>query len=299
VLSNPEKRARFDAVGPNEFLYDLSDAEILEHIRETLKRDYFSELENKDFLQGNNVEYRLTITFMEAVNGTEKKIEYPARVTCTTCYGVGAPVGAEVKPCVECKSMGYKTTSGRIMQQQTSCLNCGGYGSTIKNACKMCKGRGTIMGKRKLLVKVPAGIDDDHDLRVKDKGDVGDRNSGKSGILFLPIMVEKHEKFYRNKKDIHVDVPISVTQATLGDTVVVPTLQGGTVQVAVLPGTQPDSERILSGKGIQGGKQVVHFKVHVPTKVTKKQKESIRLFTREEEQKPTLWAKIKKVCRVG
>ena len=181
-----------------------------------------------------------------------------------------------------------------------SCRSCNGEGQIIKDKCKSCGGQGAVLDKKTLNVKIPAGVDDGNNIRLPNQGDAGIRGAP-PGHLFIHLRVKPHEVFVRSGSDVHLDVPITVSQAILGGTVQIPTLQG-TVELKVPNGTQPNDKRVLRSKGIKRlnsteyGSQYVHFKVIVPDSLSDKQKELIEEFAKEENERSknsSFFSKIK------
>jgi len=202
-------------------------------------------------------------------------------------------LGSIVTSCVTCDKLGYTKTGKGIFQVRQVCKNCKGYGTVIDSPCQSCKGSGTVETTRKLKVTVPAGVDMDHQLRLKEKGHEGDRNSGKHGDLYLSINVEEHPNFVRKDSEIHFTKPITIGQAILGGTISVSTLDG-VVSVKIPSGTQSGTTRTLKGKGVcpvgskKRGNFHIHWQVQIPTDITKEQAELMEEFSKDEEiQKPS------------
>jgi len=242
--------------------------------------------------RGSDVEVPLKVTFMEAVQGSEKEIKFNSRVTCNTCNGSGAKPGSKANTCNKCNGKGSEVVSNGFLNFSTVCRNCDGEGKVVSNKdlCSTCRGRGTKVESKTVKVKIPQGVDNDSIIRIHGQGHAGDKGA-KSGHLFVRLQVTPDQIFKRdeNSIDIHVEVPINVGQAILGGSVVVPTLTGD-VEVKIPPGTQPFEKRVLKGKGIKKpnsthhGNQYLHFKVTIPSssQLTPKQKDLIEEFQKEE-----------------
>ncbi len=237
--------------------------------------------------RGGDVHVSLPLTFMEAAHGCTKTIQINVMDTCADCHGSGAAAGTQPVTCEHCHGTGYVTVQkqsmfGTVMRSSSPCPVCGGKGKTIASPCGKCSGSGRVRIKRKLEVTVPAGIDDDQSLQLSGRGDAG-LNGGPNGNVIVVVSVRPDPLFERRRYDVSVNVPISFTQAALGDEVTVPTVDGK-IKFTVPDGTQPGSVFRLKGKGIQylnkGGRgdQYVEVQVEIPKKLNKEQKASLKSF---------------------
>ena len=236
--------------------------------------------------QGADLQYNLTVEFKDAVFGTEANIEIPRTETCDTCRGSGARPGTKPETCSVCHGTGQQevvqnTPFGRIVNRRV-CQNCRGQGKIVKEKCPTCHGSGQVKRRKKINVSIPAGIDNGAKLRVSGEGEPG-INGGPPGDLFIIIHVKPHEFFERDGDDIYCEVPITFTQAALGDELEVPTLDGR-VKLKIPAGTQTDTYFRLRNKGVPRlrgygqGDQHVKVVVVTPTKLTERQKELLREF---------------------
>ena len=237
--------------------------------------------------QGADLRFDLELTFEEAAFGVEKEIAVYRDEQCGHCHGNGAEPGSKVEECPKCHGTGQirvvQNTMLGQMQTVRPCPDCHGEGKIISDPCHECHGSGTVKRTKNLKVKVPAGVADGTRLRVSGEGAAGTKG-GPSGDLYVYLYVKRHEFFERDGYDVHCQIPINIVQATLGDEVEVPTLDGK-VTMKVPAGTQPGRTLRLKGKGIPvlnrkntRGDQMVHVKVVVPTKLTEKQKDALRNF---------------------
>lgn len=234
--------------------------------------------------KGSDLQFGLSIEFTEAVFGKETDLEIPKEVECDTCHGSGAKPGTGVETCKICHGTGQQevaanTPFGRIVNRRV-CTACEGRGKVYKEKCTSCRGSGRIKVRRKIHLNIPAGVDDGAQLRVSGEGEPG-INGGPPGDLYVVLRVKSHEFFEREGNDIYCEVPITFTQAALGDEIEVPTVDGR-VKLKVPAGTQTETYFRLRGKGVPhlrgNGRGDQHVKVRVitPTKLSDKQKELLR-----------------------
>lgn len=234
--------------------------------------------------KGQNVVAEIEITFEDAAFGCEREITYSRIETCASCGGSGAKEGSRPETCSYCNGRGSVRTQqnfmGMTMQSTQPCPKCGGSGRIIRDPCATCKGKGKVRRTKTVKAKVPAGIDDGQSFRVSGEGSVG-ANGGPCGDLLVSVSVKKHAIFERDGANVICQMPISFTQAALGATIEVPTLDGK-VRYNIPEGTQTGTTFRLRGKGIYyvgyktRGDQFVTVVVETPTKLTKEQKELLR-----------------------
>lgn len=261
--------------------------------------------------QGADLQYTMTLSFEEAVFGKETDIEIPREETCDTCNGNGAKPGTKPETCKHCNGSGQlnveqNTPFGRIVNRRV-CQHCNGTGKEIKHKCSTCGGTGKVKKRRKIHVKIPAGIDDGQQLRVSGQGEPG-VNGGPAGDLYVVFHVRSHEFFERNDDDIYCEMPITFVQAALGDEVEVPTLHGK-VKLKVPAGTQTGTKFRLRGKGVPNvrgygvGDQHVIVRIVTPTKLTEKQKQLLQEFAEisgkvpQGEQEEGFFSKVKRAFK--
>ena len=236
--------------------------------------------------RGENIMSRLDLTFEEAAFGCDKEISVPRIENCAACNGTGSADG-NIETCSKCRGTGQERVvqnfMGMQMQSTAPCSQCGGKGKIIKTHCNTCKGKGKVRRTNKVVVKVPAGVNDGQSVRVRGEGNVGS-GGAPNGDLLAEVHIKPHKLFKRREFDVYCEVPISFAQAALGAEIEVPTLDGK-VSYTIPEGTQTGREFILRGKGIpQVGNPKLrgdhHFSVVVetPTKLTNEQKELLRQF---------------------
>jgi molecular chaperone DnaJ len=231
---------------------------------------------------GNDLEFPLSITLKEAAQGVKKKVRFPRQELCGECQGSGAAPGSRAETCPQCQGAGQVRAAHGFFSVTRTCGQCHGVGQIITRPCRPCKGQGHIKSKREISVDIPAGIDTGARLRVTGEGEPG-VGGGPRGNLYLAIDVGAHPLFARNGADILCQVPISISQAALGTTISVPTLQGEEA-LKVPPGTQTGNELRMRGKGMpdlrgyRQGDQIVQVIVEIPAKLSRRQKELLMEF---------------------
>lgn len=238
--------------------------------------------------QGDDLQYRVNLSFEEAVFGAEKEIHYNREVTCKTCSGSGAKPGTSPVTCGRCHGHGVinvdtQTPLG-MMRRQVTCDVCHGTGQEIKDPCPTCRGTGREKQSHTVSVKIPAGVETGQQIRLAGQGEAG-FNGGPYGDLFVVINVNPSDKFTRDGSTIYYTLNISFVQAALGDTVEVPTVHGN-VEMVIPAGTQTGKTFRLKGKGaprLRGGSQgdqLVTVKIVTPTKLNNAQKEALLAFAK-------------------
>ncbi|MTQ90906.1 MULTISPECIES: molecular chaperone DnaJ [Streptococcus] len=238
--------------------------------------------------QGDDLQYRVNLSFEEAIFGAEKEVHYNREATCKTCSGSGAKPGTSPVTCGRCHGQGVinvdtQTPLG-MMRRQVTCDVCHGTGQEIKEPCQTCHGTGHEKQSHKVSVKIPAGVETGQQIRLAGQGEAG-FNGGPYGDLFVIINVNPSDKFTRDGSTIYYTLNISFVQAALGDTVEVPTVHGN-VEMTIPAGTQTGKTFRLKGKGaprLRGGSQGdqhVTVKIVTPTKLNAAQKEALLAFAK-------------------
>lgn len=299
VLSNPEKKARYDQFGhagvdPNfgagggyggfgGMDFDLGD----------IFGSFFGGgfggggTRNKNGpRKGSSIQARVTVSFEEAAFGCEKEITISRLDTCGTCGGNGCEPGTTPEVCSNCRGTGSVRTQQRtpfgVMQTTQECPNCHGTGKIIHQPCHDCKGTGSVRKQKRVNVNIPAGIDNGQTLSLRGQGNAG-VNGGPAGDLLITVTVTPHPEFEREGNSIYSTVHISVAQAILGTNLEVNTLDGR-VKYTIPEGTQSGTVFRLKGKGIPSirgmsrGDQFVTVIVDIPSGLNSSQKELLRKF---------------------
>ena len=234
--------------------------------------------------RGDDLRYDMTITFEEAFAGVEKQIDVPRLVTCEHCSGTGAEPGSGEETCPGCRGSGQIRRSGQsifgTVVTAATCPTCGGAGRLLKNPCAQCRGQGRLERTRRLAVRVPAGVDTGSQIRLSGEGGAGLRG-GPPGDLYVALRVKAHPHLARHDQDVIFELRVNIVQASLGDRIEIPTLEGS-VEIAIPPGTQNGQSFRLAGKGmpdVRGGRrgdQYVVVQIVVPKDLTAEQKALLR-----------------------
>ena len=252
-------------------------------------------------MRGSDLRYNLRISLEEAYAGLQKTVQVPTALACETCDGTGAESGAEPQQCPTCSGMGKVRASQGFFTVERTCPTCSGAGQIIQNPCKSCNGAGRVEKERSLSVNIPAGVETGTRIRLAGEGEAGMRG-GPSGDLYIFIDVADHTLFQRDGMNLYCQVPVSMTKASLGGDVEVPTIDGGRSRVKVPAGSQSGRQMRLRGKGmpsIRGaaqGDMMIELAVETPTNLTSKQKELLAEFEKlSEENNPQTSGFFKKV----
>ena len=232
--------------------------------------------------RGDDLRYDLEIAFEEAALGCEKEISVTKPERCESCEGSGVEAGAKVRVCPTCHGRGQVVSSRGIFSIAQSCPHCEGAGRVVDKPCRPCRGSGRVDRSSKIKLRIPAGVDTGSRLRSSGNGEAGLRG-GPPGDLYVVLHVRPHEIFQRDGDDLLCQVPVSLVQATLGDEIEVPTLNGKAV-IKIPAGTQPATLFRVKGKGIKNvqgyGHGDLHVKidVEVPTHLTSEQRAKFQEF---------------------
>ncbi len=305
VLSDPEKREIYDRYGTVragdifssnfENPFDLFDS---------LFENFFGTRSRTRPERGEDLSCDITLTFEESARGVEKEIKVPRNVTCPECSGNGYERGKSPDRCPACGGRGQRVLRQGFLTISSTCSRCHGTGFVITHPCRECNGEGVIERHEKIKVDVPPGVEDGSYLRMSGQGAEG-RHNGPRGDLFIRIHIKPHQLFTREGYDVLCEVPVSITQATLGAEIDVPTIDG-LKKIRVEPGTQNGTKIRIRNCGIfhpyghKRGDHVVIIRVQIPTKITDRQKELLKEFARigGEEVTPEVSSFLKKVKEI-
>jgi len=229
--------------------------------------------------QGGDIRYKLTISFLESAFGAEKRIQIPRSESCDNCQGTG---GTDVITCPRCKGTGRSSRGGRgLFNLSEACNQCGGSGKVMRSICNTCRGSGQVSQYRTITVRVPPGVEDGANLRLKGQGNSGVKG-GPPGDLYVNLQVQSHSDFKRDGKNVIYEASIPFTTAALGGEINVPTLKG-TATLKVPKGTQSNQMLRLKGQGIPDtrgnrGDQLVRISIEVPKRLTREQEKLLKQY---------------------
>lgn len=307
VLNDPQKKSQYDQFG-----HQANDGNPFGGFGgagfggfEDIISSFFgggARSQRREKAQGDDIQMRMTIDFMEAVLGTKKPVDVEVTEDCRHCHGSGAESAKDIDTCNRCHGTGYINIEQRTflgtMRSQSACPVCGGKGQTIKNKCHVCLGNGRTRTKKNVDVKIPAGVDNDMTLRVPGYGH-GGKKGAESGDLYINFRVRPHKIFKRQGTDIILDLPITFTQAALGDKVEVPTIHGK-VDLTIPAGIQSGTALRLKDKGtsdVRSGKkgdQNVMITVETPKNLSGEEKKIFeQLKNLDAPRKKSTWDKFK------
>ncbi len=289
VLSDPEKRSRYDQFGHSRGGFEgfggapFGGANI---------NDIFSDLFGEMFGggrgrrsqrgRGADLRFNLEVSFEEAAFGCEAQIKLKKPKRCEVCHGQGSKPGSAPRTCPTCHGSGELRLTQGFFSIARPCHQCGGSGRVITDPCTQCKGAGAVEVESQLTVKVPPGVDSGTRLKLGGEGEPGE-NGGPNGDLYVTLHVKEHPIFSREDTEVLCEVPISFTQAALGATLDVPTLDGKE-KLKIPPGTQTGKVFRLKGKGIPAlngygrGDQHVRVVLETPSNLTREQRDLLERF---------------------
>ena len=285
VLSDPEKRARYDRFGHAGNVFEgfggFNPSSINDVLGEIFGDIFGGGRRAGGRHRGADLRYNLEISFEEAAFGCEVQVRVPKPKRCETCSGTGSKSGS-LRRCPTCGGTGELRFTQGFFSVSRPCNQCGGAGQVISDPCERCKGAGSYQAEAQLKVKIPAGVDTGTRVRLAGEGEPGERG-GTPGDLYVVVHAKEHPIFVREDTEVLCEVPISFTQAALGAQIEVPTLDGK-VKMKIPPGTQSGKVFRLRGKGIPRlhgtgrGDQHVRVAVETPTELTREQRELLEKF---------------------
>ncbi|MDD5147992.1 MAG: molecular chaperone DnaJ [Candidatus ainarchaeum sp.] len=311
VLSNPEKKANYDQYGhgfegfqgyqrPEGFGAAGFDFDFENLFRNmggfeefgfgNIFGGQFGQERQSRKTKGSNIRVDMTLSFEEAVFGTEKEITVERIENCRACEGTGAK-DAELSTCPQCRGTGrarhMQRTPFGLFAAESTCPKCRGTGRIAESPCKECRGEGKVLVEKTIKVKIPAGIDTGNHLRLSGQGNEG---SAGTGDIYIVVFAEKHKLFKRDGADIFAEIPVSFAEAALGAKIDVPTLKGE-VSLSIPPGTQTGTIFRLHGKGIKRlegkgfGDEFVKAIIETPKDLGKRQKELFQELLKNEKER--------------
>lgn len=283
VLSDPKKRARYDRFGRASGAHRAeSFGSAFEEIFGSFFEEVFDELSRRSRSRprrGADLRYDLEISLEEAVSGAEVEIEVPGLAVCETCSGSGSRPGTAPKVCRLCGGMGMVESGRGFFTLQQTCPRCGGHGYENLDPCPSCAGRGWVQKRKRLLFKIPPGVESGDRIRLAGEGQPGE-NGGPPGDLYVYLHIEEHPLFKRQGRNLICEIPIPMTLAALGGEIEVPTLEGR-ARLKIPEGTQSGTAFRLRGLGMpsrEGGRGdlICRVRVEVPVNLSPEQKALLR-----------------------
>lgn len=322
VLSNPQKRKNYDQFGSADgpsfggsgfggygasgfsgFSGDFGDVDLGDIFSSFFGGGFGGRSSSRSAnpnapRKGNDLEANITISFEEAFKGVTKEFKINKNVKCEDCDGKGAKKGTSVDTCPNCHGTGKVSTTQRIggfgaFQTVHDCEKCRGTGKIIKEPCEKCGGKGEYRKTVSISVTIPAGVDNGQSLVLRGKGEPG-KNGGPDGDIYLNVKVKNTTPFEREGDNVRLTVPITITQATLGGILKIPTVDGSNIDYEISSGTQSGDEFVLRGKGFSGihskmpGDLIFNVQVQTPKKLTKEQRELFESLAKTMNEQPPI-----------
>ncbi len=247
--------------------------------------------------KGADLNLRMEITFEQSFLGVEKEITVTRNETCDTCHGTGAKPGTSPVKCSVCNGTGQVTAVQNTilgqMQTRRTCSACHGTGEVIKEPCETCKGKGTVRKQPKIKVKIPAGIADNQTVVLRGEGEPGEKG-GPKGDLYITVKIKRHSIFSRNGNNVMCEVPITITQATLGADLEIPMVDGSKETFRIPDGTQTGTKFTIKNKGFKPinssnvGDFVFTVTVQTPKRLSKEQRELLTQLAKTMNEQPPI-----------
>ena len=308
-MKDPQKRAAYDRFGHaafeqqsqgggfhpggggnSGFGFDFSSnfADIIDE----MFGDFSGKQSAQSNMRGSDIRYNLDITLEQSFSGKTEKLKYVTLVGCDPCHSRGSENGASPVTCSACQGRGRIRAQQGFFTVERACTTCQGAGQMIKSPCKSCQGNGRIRREKNIEVKIPAGVDEGTRIRVASGGEAGLRG-GPAGDLYVFISIKPHKLFKRDQGNIHCRIPITMTTASLGGEIDVPTIEGTRTKVKIPAGTQTGHQFRLRGKGMTAlrstarGDMYIEATVETPVNLTKAQKDLLVEFDKISKQDST------------
>lgn len=303
VLKDDQKRAAYDRFGHNAFGGGQAGGGF-NHGQSGFNADindifgeFFSDFmgggarqqRTSSQIRGSDLKYNITITLEEAFKGIDKNISFTAETKCASCQGSGAENNSGMTYCDVCGGKGATRIQQGFFTLEQTCHKCRGMGQIIKNPCQKCNGLGRHSNQKKLLVNIPAGIEDNTRIKLTGEGEAGIRGGG-NGDLYIFVNIKPHSHYKVEGANLHCEVPISIVMASLGGEVEVPTIEGEKITLKIPAGTQYDDQLRLKNKGMSKvrstirGDMIAHIRIKIPRSLTDRQRELLEAFDKETQQ---------------
>lgn len=300
VLSDPKKKETYDQYGHSGIDQNYTSEDIFRgadfssvfgqdmDLGDILGRMFggdFGSGRSQRASRGHDIQYEMEVTLEEAYRGVKKEIKVPRHDFCKKCDGTGAKSSSSMKTCSHCGGRGQVVMSNGFFRMAQTCGSCRGSGRVITEYCPECSGKGLVRITRNIEVNIPAGVDNDSQLKLRGEGEVG---SGGPGDLYLFLKVKEHDRFIRQGKDLQLLLNIPFTVAALGGDVKVETLKE-TLEMKIPAGTQSGKVFRMKGQGMpdlhsrgsEYGDLYAQVMITVPTHLNHHQKELLETFARE------------------
>ena len=308
VLSDPQKRAQYNQFGHagvrsnGGFDRPFDGFDVFGGFGDIFD-SFFGDVSGRrarEAQRGADLQHRVVLSFEESVFGAERQVEVSRLDVCRRCSGEGNEPGTPVNTCGTCRGRGQVRRSQRSIfgqfTQVVGCSTCHGRGQVVETACSACRGAGAERRKRRIEVKIPAGVERGMQVRLSGEGDVG-REGGPAGNLYVHVDIRDHKQFVRHGNDLLYRLQINVAEATLGASKEVPILEkdrdgngkSKTETIRVPQGTQPGAEFRVRGKGVphlnsnQRGDLRVLVDIQVPKNLNSRQRRLLEEFARSME----------------
>ena len=320
VLSNPQKRQMYDQFGTADpqqagfgggpfgggngyYSYSTSDFGDFGDLGDIFSSFFgggfggqrSSSRRNNGPRKGEDLNIGIDISFEESFLGVEKEIIVTRQETCSHCNGTGAKKGTNPIKCPTCNGTGnvtsyQNTILGRVQTRRT-CSDCHGTGEIIKEPCEICHGKGTIRKSPKVKIKIPAGINDNQTVVLRGEGNPGVKG-GPAGDLYITVRVRKSSIFKRDGNSVYCDIPVTITQATLGAELEIPMVDGSKEKYKIPEATQTGTQFTIRGKGFKSinssmqGNFIFRVVVQTPKKLTKEQRDLLMQLAKTMNEQP-------------
>ena len=322
VLSNPQKRQMYDQFGTADpqqagfgggpfgggngyYSYSTSDFGDFGDLGDIFSSFFgggfggqrSSSRRNNGPRKGEDLNIGIDISFEESFLGVEKEIIVTRQETCSHCNGTGAKKGTNPIKCPTCNGTGnvtsyQNTILGRVQTRRT-CSDCHGTGEIIKEPCENCHGKGTIRKSPKVKIKIPAGINDNQTVVLRGEGNPGVKG-GPAGDLYITVRVRKSSIFKRDGNSVYCDIPVTITQATLGAEIEIPMVDGSKEKYKIPEATQTGTQFTIRGKGFKSinssmqGNLIFKVVVQTPKKLTKEQRDLLTALAKTMNEQPPI-----------
>ena len=305
VLSDKKRRKNYDQFGHAAFeggpgrggfenfdfsQFSTSFSDIFEDFFEGFGETRGRRQGRSSSFRGEDLRYDLSISLEDAYHGKKHEINFSSSEKCGRCDGYGGEPGSKPVSCSMCGGQGQVRSSQGFFTIQQTCPECSGSGEQISSPCKECRGMGKKQTRKKIFTNIPKGVDDGTRIRLSGKGEAGIKGGG-NGDLYIFVSIEPHSIFQRSEENLFYEFPISLTDATLGTTVEVPTIDGEKAKVKIPAGTQNGKQFRLRGKGMpiirdkDYGDLYIRAVTEVPVSLNKEQKNLLEQFKKLEDTK--------------